>query len=62
MAHIEKAATFNGGKRSFGNKYPGEAGAAIRSVTAEILLRLQLAQPILAQPILAEPMPLQASA
>lgn len=40
IPHIQKAALFVAEGRSFQNKYPGEAGAAIRSVTAEILTRL----------------------
>jgi chromosome partitioning protein len=40
VAHIERSALHNGEMRSFQNKYPGDAGAAIRAVTSELLARV----------------------
>ncbi len=41
---IQHAAHYQAGERSYSAKYPGEAGEAIRLVTAEILTRLASAQ------------------
>jgi chromosome partitioning protein len=43
VAHIEHSALYSGAKRSFQNKYPGESGTAIRSITTETLARLAAA-------------------
>lgn len=42
--HIQKAALFLQEKRSYQNKYPGEAGQALRSATEELLNRLETNQ------------------
>jgi chromosome partitioning protein len=39
IQHIQKAALFMKDKRSYQNKYPGEAGRALRDVTAEMIKR-----------------------
>ena len=39
IQHIQKAALFMKEKRSYQNKYPGDAGRALRDVTAEIIKR-----------------------
>jgi hypothetical protein len=41
VAHLEKSACFQGGKRSYQNKYPGAAGAAIRDVTTAMVARIE---------------------
>ncbi|MCH9807583.1 MAG: ParA family protein [Alphaproteobacteria bacterium] len=40
IPHIQKATLFSRETRSYQNKYPGEAGQAIRSITAELIGRL----------------------
>ncbi len=40
IGHIQKAALFVREERSYQNKYPGNAGQALREVTAEILARV----------------------
>ncbi len=40
IQHIQKAALFMKEKRSYQNKYPGEAGRALRDVTAEMIRRV----------------------
>lgn len=42
IGHIQKAAIYQKEKRSFLNKYPGEAGTAIRTITQEIMWRTSL--------------------
>ena len=39
IGHIQKAALFMKDKRSYQNKYPGDAGKALREVTAELIKR-----------------------
>jgi chromosome partitioning protein len=41
VPHIQKAAMFTQEKRSYQNKYPGEAGAAFRDIATELLGRLR---------------------
>lgn len=41
--HIKKANLFQRDKRSFQNKYPGEAGRAIRTIAEEMLARISAA-------------------
>ncbi len=40
IQHIQKAALFMKEKRSYQNKYPGDAGRALRDVTAEMIRRV----------------------
>jgi chromosome partitioning protein len=40
IQHIQKAALFMKDKRSYQNKYPAEAGQALRDVTSELLRRV----------------------
>ncbi|MGO9487011.1 MAG: ParA family protein [Rhodomicrobium sp.] len=40
IQHIQKAALFMKDKRSYQNKYPGEAGRALRDVTTEMIKRV----------------------
>lgn len=44
IPHIQKAAMYVADGRSFQNKYPAQAGAAIKNVTAEILARVSARQ------------------
>ena len=41
IQHIQKAALFMRDKRSYQNKYPGDAGRALREVTAEMIKRVR---------------------
>src|SRR5262245_23796159 len=41
VQHIQKAAMFMKEKRSYQNKYPGEAGTAFRDIAIELLSRIQ---------------------
>ena len=42
IPHIQKASMFKADKRSYQNKYPGDAGTAFRSITDELLRRVAL--------------------